>query len=527
MASFGEVFGALGVGAGGLAQGIEAGLAINQRQQALEIQKRQANLQAIQSFSEVMAPGMDPVVREMALQNIVPTLGLKPEDGIAFAKAANKLDDESRAKFVDFLRTNPSIAEGNIPLDVMAKNFLKNPMETMKFINDDVNMREDNKLKKDEFQHRKNVDEQQLDIAEGNLAINQEQVGMERQRLQIAQQAGELAIQTHAIQARQQGIEALTKAANIKDDKLRGMIVNSLNDQLGLGLTQEELIAFEVGGEDSLDEIADKLKIEETLLDIQKKAAGFGLTKTEHMSMLGMRAAGETPDSMPQFIKDMTPEMATLLKEQLSKPIIQIGGNKLQTKGKADKFREDIISIESTQSMLKRMTGIIEKDPMTAGMLGTAVRFSQKVSGSIGSFAPLVTEAKQGIGMLLSDSDPTVKGEVTKILANPNVQVVEVLEAAVRLKVARELSETGRILKSDYAEATQMIDITGFVGDPEMVITRLNAVNDVLDTLKKGKQEALDTNKLGSPMPQDIQDDEDYQDFLNEIEPSVEEDEEE
>ena len=525
-----EIFHAVGALTSGLAQGGVAGMAIGQRQQMIELQRRRENLNDIKMLDDVMKPGVDPAIRKMTLDQIIPNLGLPKEKTDQMMNLATSMDDYSRKMFSEFLNKNPEITSGVVPSKQLLQEFMRDPRAGIKFIQDwnkdqKAEKRADTQLKISEAQLGLQVKGMELeeDRTEASIAndaartaIAQRGLQMDEERLNIARTEAENKLITDMIENRQKGTTALISAASNPNDKLRGIIARKISDEFNLGLTDEDIAGFEASPE-SLDTILDKLKIEETTLDIDQKKKGLNLPTATQKSLLAIRARGETTESMPKAYKDYTPEQAQAALDELNTKKVTVTQGSLENKGSRDKARVDIADIEVAQNLNSRLIKIIEENPEASGMLGTAARIGQRLTGAAASFEPLVTGARAEIAQLIVGSDPYTKGQVAKILSNPNVSIAEVLETAVRLRYARILSDSARINKDQYDVAANQIQITGF-RDQSMVLTKLKTVNEVFETFKMGKRKLLDSGDIGVMSEDDIQDDTDYGNFLDELE---------
>lgn len=623
MASLGDIFAGVGAFSGGLSQGLQTGFALQQRQQVIELQKRQANLQSIGAFADVMKPGVDPQVRKLTLDNIMPELGMDPEQTKKMMDAANKMDEDKRAAFTDFLENNEDIASGMIPLDTLVENFLDDPMGTMKFIQDDIDKRSDQKLKQEQFgldvhkqQHQEEQDvinqaqdEAQIGISQQNANTSRAQLGIaQKQEARLSQQAAdenkqkgvtalmnasnikdagtravvykqindklglglapeeiddmanrpesfeeyaqkiELGIKVQGaeldktktsfeqrrvelservaasaeidrmIDNRQKGMDALTKAAAVKDNALRGAVVEKLNKDLDLKMTPEELATFKEAPADTLQDMKDKLDIEKKTLEIAAANDGFGKNKTESVAFLELRASGKDTPTMPKWVKDMSPEEARTAADAVNRSgkLIDLGGS-LKTKSSYDKVTFRVTELSGATRSMDRLIDVIEKNPETAGLLGTASRISQRAVGAVTSLDPLLGGATAEIRRAMLDAEPGARVELSKMVFGKSVPISEVLETVLRIKVSRALSGGTRVLAEEYQQATEMVDISGFVGDQQAVLTRLREINQQLKDMKQDNLNLLGDMKPGQMTDEDANEETDFGNFMKEL----------
>lgn len=520
MASFGDVFAAIGVGAGGLAEGIEAGFAINQRQQVIALQERQSNLQAIGAFADIMEPGVDPAIREMTMRQIMPQLGFDEQKGAQIIKDANRLDDENKASLTNFLKNHPAVTSGKFTLKMLLEEATERPLETMKFIQDwelsqkaeeravKGDLRDDRRLELDEASTIANIEQgkAQTAISAANLKVSQG-------HLALAAQAAENAQLNGMIEHRREGMKAIENILKIPNAATRSLLLDKHNEDYGL-FDDSQLTALKEAPLETSADVLAQLNIKLKALELYQKEQGGGLTVAERKGKMARRAAGELTKDMPPDIKALTPAQAKKELEGMSTSALTVSKAGL-TKGQTGDMKIMVNDIDFGVDMGERLIGMIEKNPNIAGASGAVARGAQSLTGTVTSLSALAGEAKDaGIRLSTYIDDPELQAEIDSIMTDPKVQQAKVVEAVLRLAFAKQMTTAGRINREQYEVAADQINITGF-SDAKHVLTKLREAVLTMKKKKIGIQDLIDQGQEGVATEQDFEDENTHDNLLN------------
>lgn len=128
-----NIYADLGAGLSGFAQGLQAGEQSRYQREAMKLQKRQADLEAVSGFINIMQIE-DPAVREFAVSKILPSFGFEADSPEIkeFAGVIKKADETSRKTFSDFIGKYGT----DYPPEMLYKVYKENPLELFKMISE-------------------------------------------------------------------------------------------------------------------------------------------------------------------------------------------------------------------------------------------------------------------------------------------------------------------------------------------------------------------------------------------------------